>query len=154
MAAANGYVDAVVGTELFIDAQPRLHPSIRTVMVADDSATLRTILATMLRQLGVKVILEAENASVAFRLLHENAVDLFICDVEMGGSSGLKLLQAIRKTARIDTLPVIMVSGSTKRQYVQEAVTWQADGFMLKPFDAPQLRARINEAVAKRNVKD
>ena len=148
--SANGYVDAIVGTEIFVESQVRLHPSIRTVLVVDDQATLRSILAKMLKSLGVETILEAAGASDAFKLLHETTVDLVLSDVEMGDTSGMKLLQAVRKTKVLAGLPVIMVTGSKRGNHAAQSLRLGADGFMLKPFDASQLRAKINEAVAKR----
>jgi two-component system chemotaxis response regulator CheY len=148
--SANGYVDAIVGTEIFVEPQVRLHPSVRTVLVVDDQATLRAILSKMLRSLGVNTILEAAGASDAFKVLHETTVDLLLSDVEMGNTSGMKLLQAIRKTKALADLPVIMITGSKKGNYAAQALGLGADGFMLKPFDANQLRVKINEAVAKR----
>lgn len=148
--SANGYVDAIVGTEIFVDPQVRLHPSVRTVLIVDDQATLRTILSKMLKSLGVETVLEAAGASDAFKLLHETTVDLLLSDVEMGDTSGMKLLQAVRKTKVLADLPVIMVTGSKRANHAGQALALGADGFMLKPFDASQLRGKINEAVAKR----
>lgn len=148
--SANGYVDVIVGTEIFVESQVRLHPSVRTVLVVDDQATLRSILAKMLRSLGVDRILEAAGASDAFKLLHETPVDLLLSDVEMGETSGMKLLQAVRKTKTLAGLPVIMVTGSKRGNHAAQALSLGADAFMLKPFDANQLRTKINEAVAKR----
>lgn len=148
--SANGYVDAVVGVEIFVEPQIRLHPSVRVVLVVDDQATLRTILGKMLKSLGVTTIVEAGSASDAFKVLHETPVHLVLSDVEMGETSGMKLLQAVRKTKALAHLPVIMVTGSKKGNHAAQALSLGADGFMLKPFDAEQLRVRINEAVAKR----
>jgi two-component system chemotaxis response regulator CheY len=148
--SANVYFDAVVGVEIFVDPQVRLHPSVRTVLVVDDQATLRTILAKMLRSLGVTTIVEAGSASDAFKRLHEAPVDLLLSDVEMGDTSGMKLLQAVRKTKALAQLPVIMVTGSKSGNHAAQALSLGADGFMLKPFDAAQLRAKINEAIVKR----
>ena len=68
----------------------------------------------------------------------------------MGDTSGMKLLQAVRKTKELAHLPVIMVTGSKSGNHAARALSLGADGFMLKPFDAAQLRVKINEAVAKR----
>jgi CheY-like chemotaxis protein len=147
---ANGYVDAIVGTEIFVEPQNRLHPSVKTVLVVDDQATLRTILSKMLKSMGVATVLEAAGASDAFKLLHECPVDVLLSDVEMGDTSGMRLLQAVRKTGTLANIPVIMVTGSKTKSYAAQAFSLQADAFMLKPFDAAQLKLKINEAVAKR----
>ena len=61
--------------------------------------------------------------------------DLVILDVVMPGGSGLKVLQHIRKTAELQLLPVIILTGNTSGEVREEALRFGANSFHIKPVD-------------------
>ncbi len=146
MSTANAYVDAVVGSDVFID-QPA-PAQVKRALVVDDSATTRSILCRMLQGMNVETVRQAGSAAEAYQDLHQERPDLVICDVEMPGTTGLMLLKAMRKTAPFTRIPVIMMTARMDVSYLLTAKEAHADVFLLKPFSADHLRAKVVEAVA------
>jgi CheY-like chemotaxis protein len=89
-----------------------------TILVADDSATSRLLVAEMLRAAGYQVAV-VEDGAAALRTLMEGAFDLLVSDVEMPHLSGFELTATIRREPRLKTLPVILLTaleGEDNRQ--------------------------------------
>ena len=76
------------------------------VLVVDDFATMRKIVRNILKQIGFEDITEAEDGSVALRLIKSESVGLVVSDWNMPNMSGLDLLKEIRKNPQTASLPV------------------------------------------------
>jgi two-component system chemotaxis response regulator CheY len=144
-------VEEIVGADIFIDEwgrEPLL--SFRAVLLVDDSSSTRMIVAKMLRAIEGLEVLQAGSAAEAFALLHKNPVDLVLADINMPGIDGLKLLSAIRSKPALASTVVLLMTASRQTTLVGTALASGADGYLLKPFTAEQLRAAINKAALRR----
>ena len=92
------------------------------VLVVDDFATMRKIVRNILKQIGFEDITEAEDGSVALRLIKSEPVGLVVSDWNMPNMSGLDLLKEIRKNPQTASLPVLMVTAEGLKENVMEAV--------------------------------
>ncbi|MGH8216930.1 MAG: response regulator [Rhodanobacteraceae bacterium] len=104
-----------------------------TVLVVDDSATIRAVLGKMLVQDGYEV-LKASNGEAAIEVAQATSPDLIFLDIVLPGMSGFAVLRALRRDSRTQTTPIVMMSGNqqaTEQFYVQR---FGADGFVKKPF--------------------
>lgn len=106
-----------------------------TVLIVDDEAAPRAALTQILSQ--DFHILTAENASAALAILHNRGVDLVTLDMKLPDSSGSDLLHDI-KHAHAAT-EVIMVTAYGSLQSAMDCIHNGAAGFLLKPFNAPEL---------------
>lgn len=135
------------------DAQSPTMPSFTlaeragTVLVVDDSATMRTVVRRILNQLDVENVLDAPDATSAFKLMNERALGIVICDVQMEPHSGFHLLRAVRDTIEIAELPFIMMTASLDAKNVDIARHRGADAYILKPFSADALRRKMEEVL-------
>jgi two-component system chemotaxis response regulator CheY len=79
----------------------------KTILIVDDSESIRTILKLTLQFRGY-TILEAEDGEEAYKVLRESPCDLLVTDLAMPHMSGLDLLSRVRGELKMETLPVIV----------------------------------------------
>lgn len=105
-----------------------------SVLIVDDSATMRKIIMRGLRQAGLSIdaFHEAANGAEGLAMLDRHAVDLVLSDINMPQMGGLDFLRAVR--AREDSPPVVMVTTEGADDVVQAAVDGGAQGYLRKPF--------------------
>ena len=120
------------------------------VIVADDDALQRTILASVLRKLGHTPI-EASEGIEAYDLLCAHRASLLVCDLFMPGLDGNALTTKIRETIRDRYVHIIMVTGQDQMSERKRALQLGVDEFMGKPLEVATLMARIS--VAERLVQ-
>jgi two-component system chemotaxis response regulator CheY len=113
------------------------------VLIADDTPAIRAILMRMVRQSVDALQLEARNGHEAVREYRAKQPNLVFLDIDMPGSDGLDALEEIRG---LDPRAyVVMVSGHSSLEKVQQAVALGAEGFVVKPFSS----RRIAEVLRK-----
>jgi len=114
-----------------------------TVMVVDDSKTVRNYHGTILKSLGLD-ILEAENGMEALEKSLDNSVDLYLVDVNMPIMDGYSFISDLRKQEQHKTVPVIMVTTQAKEEDKINAYKVGANLFETKPVKPDQLQAYID----------
>jgi CheY-like chemotaxis protein len=127
-------------------AAPR---GIGTILVAEDEASVRTLICRTLRENGYEV-LEAENGLEALRVWEQypGTVDLLLTDVIMPQVGGGEL--ARRMTERVAGLRVLYVSGHADDARVQQGVAGSGAHFLAKPFLPDELLCRVAEVLGTR----
>jgi DNA-binding NarL/FixJ family response regulator len=102
-----------------------------TVFLADDHPALRIGLRLFLEKcVNIKVVGEAEDGFEAVQKITDSQPDIALLDVDMPGLSGLEAIRVLRKNST--KLKIIVLSTYNKREYVQEAMTEGADGYVVK----------------------
>ncbi|KIY39154.1 MULTISPECIES: chemotaxis response regulator CheY [Pseudomonas] len=115
-----------------------------TVLVVDDFSTMRRIIKNLLRELGYRNVLEAEDGLAALKVLQKTPVDLVITDWNMPHMSGLELLRTLRASENWKHLPVLMVSAEAKRDQIIQAANAGVNAYIVKPFNGPTLEEKIH----------
>lgn len=117
----------------------------KTVLIVDDSNTMRKIVSRSLRQAGIDfdTILEAGDGLEALEVLSSNQVDVVLSDINMPNMTGLEFLKAKSEDDAIKDIPVVMISTETGADIIEEAKSYGAKGAIKKPF-TPDL---INETL-------
>lgn len=100
------------------------------VLLAEDDATMVSLLKTLLTMEGYEVLGLDANADIPDAIQRERPDALFM-DVHLGKQSGMEILEAIRKNKDTAGLRVIMTSGLDVRD---ECVRRGANAFLMKPF--------------------
>jgi DNA-binding response OmpR family regulator len=100
------------------------------ILLAEDDETMVSLLKTLLKMEGFDVVALDVNSDVAAAVQREKPHALFM-DVHLGGQSGMKILDNIRKNGDTANVRVIMTSGMNMRD---ECISRGADEFLLKPF--------------------
>ncbi len=109
----------------------------KTVVVADDSASVRQIVTMVLKTNGYSV-LEGENGEQALKHLNGQKIDLIISDINMPVMDGMTFLKRIREKAAYKFTPVLMLTTETDQKLKDEAKQHGARAWLVKPFQ-PQL---------------
>jgi len=124
--------------------------SVRIVIV-EDIATMRKILLSMLRYLGYRNIIVAENGEEAWNIITKEKIDLVISDWNMPKMTGIELLHKLRSTYEYENLPFIMVTGEVDEASVAQAAEIDVDSYILKPFVPKELEEKIVLVLKNRN---
>jgi PAS domain S-box-containing protein len=126
------------------------------VLIADDNADMRDYVT---RILGEDYELRvASDGHRALELIRQDSPDLVLTDVMMPRMDGFELLRALRANPATATLPVIFMSARAGEEKQVEGLQAGADDYLIKPFTANELRARVGAHVrmelARRDAAD
>lgn len=113
------------------------------VLIVDDYTTMLRILRNLLRQLEIMNVEESNEGNDALAKLRKNPPDLIISDWNMAPMTGLDLLRQVRADARLRHIPFIMVTAESKTENVVVAKQAGVSNYIVKPFNAETLRAKI-----------
>jgi len=116
------------------------------VWVVDDDASIRWVLERALEQAGMRPKL-FEQADSALAALAKGEPDVLITDVRMPGPSGLKLLEAVRRTR--PALPVIVMTAYSDLDSAVAAYQGGAFEYLPKPFDIDEAVGLVRRAAAQ-----
>jgi len=117
------------------------------VLIVDDYATMRRILKSLLEQLGIKNVEEANDGVGALHKLQSSKFDLVISDWNMEPMSGLQLLKECRSDQHLKSIPFIMVTAESKTENVLVAKEAGVNNYIVKPFNAATLKSKIESVV-------
>ena len=125
-----------------------------SVLVCDDSFYIRSLVKNFLTGFGVTKIFDADDAEEGFKSFVDNQPDLVITDWQMGHTSGLDLVYLIRWSEKSPNpfVPIIMLTGFTERQRVEEARDAGISGYLAKPLSAGQLYKRLCKLIDDRRA--
>ena len=114
-------------------------------LIVDDSSVMRKIVERSLRQAGIELekVLEASNGSEALSALHENAVDLILCDINMPVMDGLEFVRAAATVPNAKGVPIVMITTEGSESHVVQALTAGARGYIRKPFTPDQVKEHV-----------
>jgi two-component system chemotaxis response regulator CheY len=113
------------------------------VVIVDDYTTMLRILRNLLRQLEINNVEEANDGDTAYQLMQKNPPELVISDWNMVPVTGLDLLRKVRADAKLKHIPFIMVTAESKTENVIAAKQAGVSNYIVKPFNADTLRAKI-----------
>ncbi len=124
-----------------------------TILVADDSRTLRMMVEGKLKEQGYGKILTAEDGASALSLLKSENIDCLLCDWDMPGTNGFQLLTALRKDEAISNVPFILVTAKATKMDILNAIRAGVDDYVVKPIQFPVLLRKITEVIVRRAHK-
>jgi two-component system, chemotaxis family, chemotaxis protein CheY len=115
------------------------------VMIVDDFATMRRILRNILKQIGFKNIIEADDGKNALKELKKEKVDLIMCDWNMPEMPGIELLKNVRSDDKLKDIPFVMVTAEAQKDNIVEAVKSGVSNYVVKPFTAETITEKLNK---------
>jgi two-component system chemotaxis response regulator CheY len=121
------------------------------VLVVDGRDAEIRIVRTLLQQLGYTDIDEAANVTEAQTKLHAKRYALVICDWHVEPMTGCEFAREIRGEGRFSRLPFIL-TGEPKSENVVAAKRAGASSYIVKPFNAEMLKAKIEAAFGTRTA--
>jgi len=121
-----------------------VHPTGERVLVIDDDPVSLRFVATLLREKGYEV-LTAEDGRYGCELAKQHRPDLIVSDLLMPYRDGFHVVRVIRADADLARIPVILLSMRGGEDDVVRGLDEGADDYIVKPFNARELLARIRK---------
>ena len=118
-----------------------------TVLVVDDSVSLRKLVATTLAKVGHQVI-EASNGEAALAALKGRLFNTIITDLNMPVMDGFTFITNVRAISAYRFTPILVLTTEMGAERKAQAKAIGATGWLVKPFDPPQLLATISRVLA------
>ena len=113
------------------------------VLIVDDYKTMLRIIRNLLKQLEFDNVEEATDGQEALAKLRAGSFGLVISDWNMQPMTGLDLLKEVRADARLKDTPFIMITAESKTENVIAAKVAGVSNYIVKPFNAETLKAKI-----------
>lgn len=124
------------------------------ILVADDDESARALLRTLLVRAGYEVV-EAATGNAALAVMAERrSIDLLVLDVRMPARDGIEVTRRVRGDPATALLPIILVTGLGALEDKVAGLDAGATDFLTKPFEAPELLARIRVALRTKAAMD
>ena len=119
------------------------------VLVVDDDVVSRMVLMHLVDSCGTFEIVEAEDGADAWQQLEAGLRPaICFCDLRMPRLSGMELLQRVKQHPALQTMPFVLVTSATDGDTVQSATDSGAAGYVVKPFQADQVRVHLAPLLA------
>ena len=128
-----------------------LDPS-RPVLVVDDFAMMIGIIRKLLRQLGFIDVDDAGDGAAALTKMRAKRYGLVISDWNMESMTGYDFLREVRGDPGLKRTPFIMMTAESNTEHVIAAKKAGVDNYIVKPFDAQMLKAKIETVFAAREA--
>ncbi len=123
--------------------------ALQRILIVEDSATMRSLLASSLEDLDRPVkIVEAESGFEALRFLPRESFDLVVTDINMPDINGLELVSFIKNNPRHASIPLVIVSTEGSDRDRDKGLQLGADAYLVKPFDPELLRQVVMDLLA------
>jgi two-component system chemotaxis response regulator CheY len=119
------------------------------VLVVEDSATMRSFVASALETIGILDVVEAASGFHALAALPGGGFDLVITDVNMPDINGLELIRFVRGHASFAHVPLLAISTEGRDRERQRCLSLGADEFLAKPFPPADLVGAVQRLLSR-----
>ncbi len=116
----------------------------QTILVIDDSTSLRQLVAMALQGAGYEV-LQAGDGKAALALLNGRKIGMAICDVNMPIMNGIEFVKAVKALPSYRFLPILMLTTETQQTKKEEGKAAGAKAWMVKPFTPSSLLDAVSK---------
>ncbi len=118
------------------------------VLVADDDPIILNFLHSLLKDKGYEVI-TAEDGERALEMALIYHPDIIVTDIVMPYRDGFDLIKVLRKESKLKNTPIVILSMKDKEDDIVKGLEEGADDYVIKPFNALELIARIKKLLEK-----
>ena len=126
-----------------------------TILLVEDAAVMRKIEVKILKGMGFEKIIEADDGNAAITKLKEQKnIDLIISDWNMPNKGGYELLVWLRADERFKNIPFLMATAEGDMKQEKKAIDAGVNSFVAKPFNADELKNKIDEALGIKQSED
>jgi diguanylate cyclase (GGDEF)-like protein len=123
------------------------------IMIVDDMIDNVVFLEKILQKSGFRTI-SALNGDSALDLLTEHTPDLILLDIVMPGMTGFETCARIQNNKDFIDIPVIFLSAKKDEKTIIESFIYGGIDYVVKPFNSPELLARVNTHLQLKNAKE
>ncbi len=117
----------------------------KSVLIVDDSYTMRRIIKNILEKIGMGTLFEAGDGKDALEILHREHIDLLVTDWNMPEMDGLALVKAVRGDEKLSKTPILMVTTENAKDDILNALRSGVDNYAVKPFTQEVIEEKISK---------
>ena len=121
--------------------------TVKTILIADDSRSIRGMLASALRAAGYDVV-EAEDGSMGLTCAQGKKLNLIITDLNMPNVDGLEFLRRVRSLPEHQKTPILLFTTESQQHLKEQAKAAGATGWIVKPMAPERLLQVVSQVVA------
>jgi two-component system, chemotaxis family, chemotaxis protein CheY len=114
----------------------------RTILVVDDSSTVRKFVSVSLSMQGFRVV-TAEDGMDALEKLPKEPIDLIITDLNMPNMDGMELIRSLRESPTYKELPIIILTSLNESSLRSEGATLGVHSYLNKPFSLEKVQYEV-----------
>jgi len=117
----------------------------KSLMIVDDSATMRKIIMRTVRMSGLEFdrTEEAGSGVEALEKLKIGPIDVILCDINMPEMNGTEMVKQARQLPTCAGTKIVMVSTESAQDLINQVLTDGANGYITKPFTPEQFREKL-----------
>ena len=119
-----------------------------TILVVDDSVTVRKVTSRFLERQGFNVAV-AKDGIDAIEILQDTTPDMILLDIEMPRMDGFEVATQVRHNKRLKHIPIIMITSRTGEKHRERALEIGVNDYMGKPFQEQELLSKIQNILGK-----
>ena len=118
----------------------------KSLMIVDDSATMRKIIMRTVRMSGLDFSRteEAGDGSEALEKLNAEPVEIILCDINMPEMDGAELVKKVRELPSCEDTKIVMVSTESSQEVIDDLLANGANGFITKPFTPEKFQEKLS----------
>jgi len=110
-----------------------------TILVVEDSPTMRQLIGFAMRRVSGAKVIEAADGVDALKKLSSEKIDLILADINMPVMNGLKLVSLVRENTQYKKIPIIMITTEGAEEDKKRAIALGANAYLAKPIQTQEL---------------
>jgi two-component system chemotaxis response regulator CheY len=118
----------------------------KTILIVDDSASIREVVKFTLENAGFDVLVGVDGQD-AQKFLDGRQIHLLITDLHMPNKNGIELIKDVREMDDYKRIPILFLTTESQKEKKMEAKAAGATGWLIKPFVPQKLLAAINKVL-------
>jgi len=120
---------------------------LKNVLIVDDSSAIRTLIRSIVEDIGDINVLEASTGFEALKLLPVQPIDLALIDINMPDINGLELTNFIKNSEQYRHIPVIIITTEASEEDKKKGLGLGAHAYITKPFKYEELQEIVRESL-------
>jgi len=122
-----------------------------TILVADDSETMRAVVKKTVEMSGIPIaaFFQAANGQEALKILENEWVDVILSDINMPVMSGVEMLRALKNDKVLGQIPVIFITTESSQARIDETTKLGSAGYVKKPFLPETIKKVLMDVLEK-----
>ena len=124
-----------------------VNPATTSILVVDDSSTMRKIMRGSLARSGFINVTEAGGGREALALMQNTLFDVVFTDWNMPDGDGLEMIKQVRQMPNYKTVPVIMVTTEQRKEDIIMAMRCGINAYIVKPFTPRTIKEKLDSVL-------